>query len=626
MKPLLLTFIVLLLASCQKPTRDNPWDELAGLDPQLWSLKNLQIDTISATERNLSWQYDGDERIEGFKVERKRGNESWISLYKVLSKSSRNLTDTLTPVSSIVYQYRIYAYAGKNNSIPVDTSFTAKIPVPANLSINVISSSNISLSWEYNTTGIQGFKLERKTNNGAWTTLSNNISPDVFSFTDSQINLEQNDYAFRLSAFVQNGFSDFAVTDLSKPSLTTTSVSNIEASSAVAGGNITEQGSTSVSQRGVCWSINQNPTVNDNFTNDGSGTGSFTSQMTSLNPLTTYYVRAYAINTIGTTYGTQLEFTTLGIAPIAAFSADPTTGTAPLTINFSDQSSFNPTSWLWDFGDGNTSSLQNPAHMYQSAGKYNVQLTVNNAYGSDSELLVNFINLTYILGGIPCPETPTVTDVEGNIYNTVLIGNQCWFKEDLKTTRYRNNASIEYPGNNNTAWQNNTSGAYAWYDNDIAWKNMYGALYNWYAVNNSNGLCPSGWHVPSDAESTQLVDFIISLGFPNNDVNIGAGYALKSCRQINSPLEGECNTVIHPRWEESTAFHGFNEVGFSNLPGGARSENGSFSAQGYDGTWWTSTQSSTSMAWYRYLLCNFGNVTRFGNDKGNGFSVRCIKD
>ncbi|RLD51917.1 MAG: hypothetical protein DRJ05_17940, partial [Bacteroidetes bacterium] len=97
----------------------------------------------------------------------------------------------------------------------------------------------------------------------------------------------------------------------------------------------------------------------------------------------------------------------------------------------------------------------------------------------------------------------------------------------------------------NNWWGNTQSGAYVWYDNDIIWKDSYGALYNWFAIDNTNGLCPSGWHVPTDDEWTALTNFIGGASSPH-------GNKLKSCKQVNSPLGGYCNTTEHPRWDENT--------------------------------------------------------------------------
>jgi len=237
--------------------------------------------------------------------------------------------------------------------------------------------------------------------------------------------------------------------------------------------------------------------------------------------------------------------------------------------------------------------------------------------------VINVIDVTgtiniILSGGFVCG-TSTVTDIDGNIYNTVQIGNQCWMKENLKTTKYRNGTPIEYPGDDNAAWQNNTTGAYAWYNNDISWKESYRAMYNWHAVNNINGLCPAGWHVPSDAEWTQLVDYVVAQGFPNQLDNLnGAGNALKSCRQVNSPLGGDCNTTVHPRWIEHDWYpyhHGFDEFGFSGLPGGVRDTNGNFFSLGAYGQWWSSTESSSTSAWLTSMFHIYGDVYRNHFDK-----------
>jgi uncharacterized protein (TIGR02145 family) len=150
---------------------------------------------------------------------------------------------------------------------------------------------------------------------------------------------------------------------------------------------------------------------------------------------------------------------------------------------------------------------------------------------------------------------------------------------------YRNETPIENP-TSISDWPNNITGAYACYNNDISWKDSYGALYNWQAVNNPNGLCPTGRHVPSDAEWTQLVDYVIAQGFPNESENLNcAGNALKSCRQVNSPLGGECNTTDYPRWESHDTHYGFDEFGISWLPGSYRVFSVNFGIFGFLGAW-----------------------------------------
>ena len=254
-------------------------------------------------------------------------------------------------------------------------------------------------------------------------------------------------------------------------------------------------------------------------------------------------------------------------------------------------------------------------------------LQIHNSDGTIVTVSLNEIDSITLVesGGDFVCGVSTITDFDGNVYNTVLIGEQCWMKENLKTTRFRNGTLIEYPGNDNSAWENNTTGAYAWYDHDISWKESYGALYNWHAVNNTNRLCPTGWHVPSDSEWTQLINYVVAQGFPNSNVTTGAGNALKSCRQINSPLGGDCNTSAHPRWQAHETHHGFNDFGFSVLPGGYRVTDGAFGGLGDAGNWWSSTENSASLSWIRNLAFNNGSMGRSLRSKAFGYSVRCLK-
>ncbi len=184
--------------------------------------------------------------------------------------------------------------------------------------------------------------------------------------------------------------------------------------------------------------------------------------------------------------------------------------------------------------------------------------------------------------------------------------------ENLKTGQYRNGNAI--PTNlDNTAWQYTTSGAYAIYDNDPANDATYGKLYNWYAVDDSRGLCPTGWHVPSDDEWKEME---MHLGMSLTEANstwwrgTDEGGKMKSTSSLwNSPNEGATN-----------------ESGFSGLPGGVRNLSGGFGDIGTKGYWWSSTKHSTYDAWYRLLYYSFGYVYRVTGNKGFGISVRCLRD
>ncbi len=199
------------------------------------------------------------------------------------------------------------------------------------------------------------------------------------------------------------------------------------------------------------------------------------------------------------------------------------------------------------------------------------------------------------------PASGFVTDIDGNVYQTVTIGTQVWMKENLKVSKYRNGDPI--PTNlTDDAWNSTTTGAYAIYNNDVANNTTYGKLYNWYAVADSRNLCPAGWHVPSDAEWTTLENYL-------GDSSVAGGKLKSTSNLWNTPNTGATN-----------------ESGFFGLPGGNRLVNGTYNFIGYYGDWWSSTENSTTFVWSRGLYYYYGLSYRNSGYKQGGFSVRCIRD
>ncbi|MDR4987475.1 MAG: fibrobacter succinogenes major paralogous domain-containing protein [Bacteroidales bacterium] len=231
----------------------------------------------------------------------------------------------------------------------------------------------------------------------------------------------------------------------------------------------------------------------------------------------------------------------------------------------------------------------------------------------------------------------SVTDIEGNEYKTVVIGDQEWMAENLRVTRYNNGDAI--PGGlNDTEWENTASGAYAVYPHtgisglgsDEEVLGAYGVLYNWFAVDDERGLCPAGWRVPGDEDWTQLVDSLVKKYNLHNywaisDID-GAGNALKSCRQANSPLGGSCNTSGHPRWNAHDTHYGMNLVGLSLLPGGNRIPSGQFFMLGTTGYWWSADEHSTIYAWAREASNDVGNISSYFPHKSSGLSICCVRE
>ncbi len=209
-----------------------------------------------------------------------------------------------------------------------------------------------------------------------------------------------------------------------------------------------------------------------------------------------------------------------------------------------------------------------------------------------------------------------VSDVDGNIYRTVVIGEQEWMAENLKTITYNNGEPINYPGDNDAAWRGDTIGAYAWYDNDPENGESYGALYNWYAVTNPYGLCPDGWRVPAHEDWLILTEY----------VGEQMGNKLKSRRQVGSPFGGEYDTMEHPRWETFSANYGTDEFGFGALPGGNRHASGTFVTKGANALFWSFSEISEAAGYGWYIYHGYYGVDRGHGDKGAGFSVRCIRE
>jgi uncharacterized protein (TIGR02145 family) len=199
----------------------------------------------------------------------------------------------------------------------------------------------------------------------------------------------------------------------------------------------------------------------------------------------------------------------------------------------------------------------------------------------------------------------SMTDQEGNVYKTIVIGTQEWMAENLNTSIYRNGDAI--PTNlDNPSWQGTTSGAWAYFNNDASYACPYGKLYNWYTCVDARQLCPVGWHVPTDPEWTVLTNYL-----GGEDV---AGGKMKT-----TGIE-----TVTGLWISPNAF-ATNSSGFSGAPGNSRYYDGEYYFFGF-AFWWSSSVGYDDYPWYRYLLYNDGFAGRLISNKQNGFSVRCLRD
>jgi uncharacterized protein (TIGR02145 family) len=402
------------------------------------------------------------------------------------------------------------------------------------------------------------------------------------------------------------------------PTLTTTTISSATWTTAVSGGNITNNGGAAVTARGVCWSTSSGPVATGSHTTDGTGNGIFTSNIAGLSPGTTYYIRAYATNTAGTSYGNELWFTT---NPVTAPTLTTTTVTSvALTTAVSGG----------DITDDNGGAVSARGVCWNTAGNPTISDSKSSDGTGTGSFTSNIAGLTagtvYYVRAYATNSTGTgygsqirfstsASDIDGNVYKTVVIGTQLWMQSDLKTTTYNDNTSIPTvttgPGSN-AAWAALTSAACCWYNNDPSYGSTFGMIYNWYAVE-TNMLCPTGWHVPIDNEFKTLE---LYLGMTQDQVDGTLWRGTDQGTQLK----------YTSTWTPST---GTNSSGFAGLGGGYRyGVDGGFNSIGSVSYWWSSTLhwSDTTKALYRRLDSGETGVYREGVIKAGGKFVRCLKN
>jgi len=378
------------------------------------------------------------------------------------------------------------------------------------------------------------------------------------------------------------------------PVLSTLAVTEITANTAKSGGNVTNNGGTDITSKGIVWSTSQNPSFEQHtgITVEDAGDGLFQSTLTGLSQNTTYYVKAYATNSVGTAYGNQMQFTTetAGSAPVAAFTANTISGTAPLIVNFTDQSTNSPTSWQWNFGDGTTNDQQNPSHTYQNAGTYTVSLTVTNSHASDKETKNNYITVTSGGGGINDVFSPAT--------------GQTWMDRNLGASRAATSSTDDQ---------------------------AYGDLYQWGRLTDGHEKRNSGTtSTLSNSDTPGHGDFIIfnvstaDWRSPQNN-NLWQGVS-----GTNNPCPAGYRLPTEAEWDaERQSWSSNNAVGAFNSPlklpmaGGRNLADGSLYNVGTGGGYWASSVDGTGS---KGLFFSNSNTFISGYARAYGVSVRCIKD
>lgn len=194
-----------------------------------------------------------------------------------------------------------------------------------------------------------------------------------------------------------------------------------------------------------------------------------------------------------------------------------------------------------------------------------------------------------------------LTDVDGNVYKTILIGSQCWMQENLNVSKYKNGALIPEVLTS-SSWFSLKTGGMVYFNNLSGENFVYGKLYNWYAIDNKRGICPNGWDVPANSDWDLLISYL------GGDLYAGGKMKSKGNAYWKSPNLGATN-----------------ESYFNGLPGGNRNEFGDFNYLGISTFWWSANEYDLYNAWFYNINFNFVQIKKINYNKNFGYSVRCIK-
>jgi hypothetical protein len=598
-----LLFFTLFFTACELPDRDNPWDEKASVDASNWSADGFQIQDVNLTSKKLSWTYQGDSRIEGFQIDRKIGAGEWQEEVYFAGKDERQWVDTnILPDSTKTYTYRLTAVAGVKKSNVRTGTVSIRFPGPTALSLQVSTDTTFLLSWTYSSNGHEGFKIDRRKDNEAWQEAVGTVANNQNKFSTKF--LSGSDYYYKVYAYYKEYRSAVVTDSLIFPVLSTAIASDITSATAVSGGTISR--GTAIMSRGVCWSTNQNPTVSlSSKSTDGIGTGSFVSSITGLQSGTTYYVRAYATNNLGTAYGSQVSFTTptISVPAIATNSISNITSSAASSggnISTDGGASVTARGVCWSTSqnptvslstkttDGSgTGSFTSSISGLQSGTTYYVRAYATNSVGTAYGSQVSFTTTS-------APAVSTVTSTTGKVWmdrnlgasrvatsstDDQAYGDLYQWGRDTDGHEKRTSQTTSTLSSSNTPGHGNfitvNSGNYDWrspQNNNL-----------WQGVNGINNPCLEGFRIPTSAEW---------------EAERASWSSQNSAGAFASPLK--------------LPVAGFRYV-----------SNGSLGNVGYGGNYWSGTVSG---AYAQALFFNSGNAYMDSYNRAPGYSVRCLKD
>lgn len=576
-------------------------------------------DSVNVVERGVCWSKTANPTLADSKIAGGKGKGKYTcSLTELQIETQYFVRAYATNTTGTFYGDEISFYT-TNGSMTITTiAATSITAISATIGGNIPNDGGSPVTE-------RGFCISKIPN----PTITNKImnGSGTGSFATNINGLEANT-TYYVRAFATNSVATVYGTEISFTtkdgviSLTTIAATSITATSATIGGTITSDGGASITARGFCWSKNTNPTTGDSKSTSIGTVGSYSTNINSLNIGAIYYIRAYATNSVGTSYGNEVSFTTQNgdivltttnpssiMKNSAIFGGNITSDGGGVTVTDRGvcySTSNNPT--INDSKSSNGSGIGNFTSLFTGLSEnttYYVRAYATNIVGTYYSNELTFKTLP--------PSGGLVTDIDGNIYHTVTIGTQVWLVENLRTTKYNDGTDIPLVTNPST-WSTTLTPAYCWYNNDAtAYKNSYGGLYNWYTIKTGK-LAPVGWHIPTDSEFTILINYVTAhLGF-SSSIAKSLASTNSWATSVNTGSIGLDLTVN-------------NSSGFSALPGGSCNGDGSFNYVGKFGYWWSSTLYNSSYSWYYCLDYRSSNTGRYSDYKNNyGFSVRCIRD
>jgi uncharacterized protein (TIGR02145 family) len=409
-------------------------------------------------------------------------------------------------------------------------------------------------------------------------------------------------------------------------SVSTIAISSITATSAVAGGNVSSDNGVAVTTRGVCWtSSNLYPTTSDSKSTDGAGVGQFISSISGLDPGTYYNTRAYATNSVGTVYGENVSFKTLGQAAscinLQATNISETGATLKGTVNANELS----TIVTFEYGTTTSYSITTTAAQSPVTGNTitNISSDINGLTSGTTYhyriKAVNSLGTTFSNDLSFTTTSPgSISDVDGNTYNTVIIGTQTWMKESLKTTKYSNGDLIGTTNPSTLNISGLSTPKYQWaYNGNESNVATYGRLYTWYAANDIRHICPTGWRIPTQDDWTILSNYLTTSGYGYEGSGNDIAKSMAATNGWNiSTVPGE------PGFNQASN----NSSAFTAIPSGWRSDyhGDIFYFIGTSAMFWSS-EYNASNAWARVVANSATTLVNFDTYKSDGAAIRCIK-